>query len=146
MWGKEINDKDKFDPSSWPRVVWTETVAFISTIFTLSNSEWKGVSILFVKAFHWCLKLKLNCNINESELKHPAPCVSQAQVEAKKEHEGAVHLLEVSVWTRGGWLCVFMWLVLGDRGLLSPEADLCIPRAISCSFWPHYLNICAVFF
>ena len=23
-------------------------------------------------------------------------CVSQAQVEAKKEHEGAVHLLEVS--------------------------------------------------
>lgn len=29
------------------------------------------------------------------------PSVSQAQVEAKKEHEGAVYLLEVSVWTPG---------------------------------------------
>lgn len=38
-----------------------------------------------------------------------APCVSQAQVEAKKEHEGAVHLLEVSVWTLGGLtVCVYV--------------------------------------
>lgn len=35
-----------------------------------------------------------------------APCVSQAQVEAKKEHEGAVHLLEVSVW--GLTVCVYV--------------------------------------
>ena len=36
-----------------------------------------------------------------------SPCyVLQAQVEAKKEHEGAVHLLEVSVRALGGdWPC-----------------------------------------
>lgn len=48
-----------------------------------------------------CSKLTLN-HINQGALKRmpPLPCVSQAQVEAKKEHEGAVHLLEVS---RGPW-------------------------------------------
>lgn len=37
---------------------------------------------------------------------HTAPCIPQAQVEAKKEHEGAVHLLEVSV---GDGLTVWDW-------------------------------------
>lgn len=44
-----------------------------------------------------CFKLKLNLITKSRWTEKDAPCVSQAQVEAKKEHEGAVHLLEVSV-------------------------------------------------